>query len=98
MIKSSTKLAKRQFDYELFYDDDYEYIAFDAEKYGAEESRRIAAEELETNNLVCKNMFCYYGFGVDCDDEKRQGYWLADVPKGNCFNVWAYRKKEAFDE
>lgn len=91
-------MSKKNFDYALFYDDDREYLVFDALKYGAEEARKIASEELETADLVCKIMFCYYGFGVDCDNMRQLGYWMTGEPKGNCFSVWAYRKKEAADD
>lgn len=85
-------MSKRKFDYAGFIGDAGYFIAFDAEKYGLLEARKIAENELDTKNLEEKIMFVHFGFGVTDDGEKELGYWLNEHPIGHAFSVWAFSR------
>lgn len=79
-----------KFNYNMFFGYDETYLVFNGRKYAPEEAYPIAVEELGTDALNMKQMYCYYGFGVDEDGDRRQAYWLTDERKKNSFPVLAY--------
>ena len=85
-------MSKRKFDYAGFIGDFGYCIAFDAEKYGCAEARKIAEIELNTERIEEELMFCYYGFGVTDDGEKELRYAINEYPVGNSFSVCAFRR------
>lgn len=91
-------MSKRKFDYAGFIGYSGYYIAFDAEKYGCAEARKIAEIELNTERIEEELMFCHYGFGVTDDGEKELGYWINKYPVGNSFSVWAFRRAKEKEE
>lgn len=84
-------MGRRTFDYGPFrLECGRTVIVFDAQKYSMAEACAIAQEELETANVYCKAMFCYYGFGTECDGDVWNSYWITEEAKGNCFPVYAF--------
>ena len=79
-----------KFDYAQFFGYDESYLVFNGRKYAPEEAYPIAAHEFGADALDVKQMYCYYGFGVDEDGDRRQSYWLTDERKKNSFPVLAY--------
>ena len=78
------------FDYALFFGCGSVFLAFNARKYAPEEAYPIAAHEFGAENLDVKQMWCYYGFGVDEDGDRRRSYWLTEDRKANSFPVLVY--------
>lgn len=81
------------FDYSCFCGD-YSCLGFNAGKYSKEEALKIGAEEYccDISELLIEEAYIYYGFGIDCEGERRQGYWICDTPKKNGFRAWSVRK------
>lgn len=79
-----------QFDYGMFYGCGSPMLAFNGRKYAPEEAYPIAAYEFGCENLNLEQMYCYYGFGVDEDGDRRQSYWLTKDRKKNSFPVLVY--------
>ena len=79
-----------KFDYAMFFGYGESYLAFNARRYAPEEAYPIAVREFGVDALDMKQMYCYFGFGVDEDGDRRQAYWLTDERKKNSFPVLAY--------
>lgn len=78
------------FDYATFFGCLGAMIAFNGRKYAPEEARPIAEHEFGCENLHLEHMWCYYGFGMDEDGDRRQSYWLTKERKKNSFPVLVY--------
>lgn len=91
-----------KFDYNCFYSDDEIYIGFNAEKYSEQQALDIAKielangleKEVDKNLLLIEPAWIRYGFSVDLNGDKVNGYWLEFEPSGNAFKAWAVRRVE----
>lgn len=83
-------IGKRSsFEYEPFEDGYYTYLAINAKKYPEHEAIGIAAYELDLKPEEIKTArgYVYYGFGVDDEGCKRNGWWLSRVKKSRSIEV-----------
>ena len=82
------------FDYDVF-DGDYP-LAVSRERYTFHEALDIAISELGTQNLEVKDMYVYYGLGVDDygPPKPRKSWWLTSSckPKNRGCPVWAFQR------
>lgn len=91
-----------KFDYNNFYSDACEWCVCNAKKYTKEQALEIAKVELSTvwdnevdkNLLIIESAWVRYGYGVDLNGERTNGYWLEFEPTGNCSEVWAISRKK----
>ena len=91
-----------KFDYNNFYSDDCEWCVCNAKKYTKEQALEIAKVELsngfekevDKNLLTIESAWIRYGFGIDLNGERTNGYWLEFEPKGNCTEVWAVSREK----
>lgn len=88
------------FDYDCFYGEVEVWIGFNAEKYTEEQALEVAKVELadgfepevDKNLLVVEPAWIRYGFGLNLEDERVNGWWLEFEPKGNSIKAWAVKK------
>lgn len=102
IIGEQRRCDMSKFDYNNFYSDDCEWCVCNAKKYTKEQALEIAKIELSTvwdnevdkNMLIIESAWVRYGFGIDLNEERQNGYWLEFEPIGNCTEVWAVSRKK----
>lgn len=83
---------RSKFTYEPF-TGDYP-IVVSKQRYTEKEAISIAKYELGVENVEKDDRYVYYGFGVNEDGEKYNGWWLTDVKGKRSCPVWAFKERE----
>ena len=80
---------RSKFEYELFEDGSYTYLAINAKKYPEHEAIGIAAYELglKPEEIKTARGYVHYGFGVDDWGCKCNGWWLSLIKKSRSIEV-----------